>query len=394
MWLRDTNVDLYGIQGYNVEHKVRANRIGGGVSMYVESSISYKRRVDLESVMTDPTESIIIELPCKHNVTNKPIVVAEIYRPPGSSVKDFTDSLDVCLNQIAKEGKLCYIMGDLNINLLNNANHTATADFMNVMYSHMLVPLITRPTRITEYSASLIDHIYTNVSQVDQNQIISGILYCSLSDHLPVFCTQQSNAPKPKSKQCITFRLINDRTINSLKHSLTEMNWEEVLRETDMDKAYTMFHDAFTQCYDECIPKITKKIKVKLKPWMTEGIINSIKRKHKLYSAYVKNPCYVTEARYKQYRNKLNHVIRKAERMYVNESLEKCKSDFKKSWSILNDIIGKGSSKGNKLPEQVKVNGAYVNDPKEIANAFNKYFTKVGKQLSDNINSNVYAKEL
>ena len=53
-------------------------------------------------------------------------------------------------------------MGDYNINLLKVESHSLTADFNDLMYSYGLIPLITRPTRVTENSATLIDNIFTN----------------------------------------------------------------------------------------------------------------------------------------------------------------------------------------------------------------------------------------
>ena len=63
---------------------------------------------------------------------------------------------------IQKDNKKCYIMGDYNINLLNYDLHTATAEFTDMMYANSFVPLINRPTRITESSATLIDNIFSN----------------------------------------------------------------------------------------------------------------------------------------------------------------------------------------------------------------------------------------
>ena len=53
------------------------------------------------------------------------------------------------------------IMGDLNINLLNHTSHNATSNFLNTLLTHSLIPLITRPTRITQKSATLLDHIFS-----------------------------------------------------------------------------------------------------------------------------------------------------------------------------------------------------------------------------------------
>jgi hypothetical protein len=36
---------------------------------------------------------------------------------------------------ISKENKLCYLMGDFNLNLLNHHTHQLTAEFVDIMQS-------------------------------------------------------------------------------------------------------------------------------------------------------------------------------------------------------------------------------------------------------------------
>lgn len=50
------------------------------------------------------------------------------------------------------------------------------------MYS--LYPLITRPSRVTTHSATLIDNMYTNNVEAKN---VSGLMIFSITDHLPVF---------------------------------------------------------------------------------------------------------------------------------------------------------------------------------------------------------------
>ena len=38
-WLKDHSVDLYGIDGYESEHRIRTTRDGGGVSLYIKNTI-------------------------------------------------------------------------------------------------------------------------------------------------------------------------------------------------------------------------------------------------------------------------------------------------------------------------------------------------------------------
>ena len=78
-----------------------------------------------------------------------------------------------------------YIVGDINIDLLKYHSHQQqTERYLDMIYSLDLLPVITKPTRITSHTATLIDHIYTNTV----SRLTSGIVTVDISDHFPVFC--------------------------------------------------------------------------------------------------------------------------------------------------------------------------------------------------------------
>ena len=63
-------------------------------------------------------------------------------------------------------------------------SHVPTNDFIDLMYSNGFYPLISKLTRITSHSATLIDKIFSN--DLD-NHKFSGILWSDISDHLPIY---------------------------------------------------------------------------------------------------------------------------------------------------------------------------------------------------------------
>ena len=70
------------------------------------------------------------------------LVLVVTYRPPNTDVKIFIQKLNNILDQIKRERKLCYIMGDYNINILNYESNSATAEFVDTMYAFTFLPLI------------------------------------------------------------------------------------------------------------------------------------------------------------------------------------------------------------------------------------------------------------
>ena len=117
------------------------------------------------------------------------MLLGVIYRPPNTDIKLFIDALKEILENLQSENKVLYLVGDYNINLLNVDSHSLTADFNDTIYSYGLVPLITRPTRVTETSATLIDNIFTNKS-IRYGESMYGILVSYISDHYPIFCVE------------------------------------------------------------------------------------------------------------------------------------------------------------------------------------------------------------
>ena len=61
-----------------------------------------------------------------------------------------------------KQRKNAYLLGDYNINLLNIDKHAASPDFADGMFSHSFFPTITKPTRVIDKSATLINNIFYN----------------------------------------------------------------------------------------------------------------------------------------------------------------------------------------------------------------------------------------
>ena len=100
---------------------------------------------------------------------DKNIIVGCLYRPSDSSLNDFNRSVEDILSATSFENKLSYIMGDFNINILNSHSHQPTNEFINLMTSNSLYPLISKPTRITSSTATLIDNIFTNNLELNMN---------------------------------------------------------------------------------------------------------------------------------------------------------------------------------------------------------------------------------
>ena len=96
--------------------------------------------------------------------------------------------------------------------------------------------------------------------------------------------------------------------------------------------------------------------------------------KNKLYIKRNKGPNSDLQWRnYTMYRNKLNHLIRKAERKYYQDMLLENKSNLKKSWQIPEGIINK--RKYRTTVQEFESNETIVKDGEQISNKFKKFLS-------------------
>ena len=159
-WLNDVTCNLYSLEGYELLEKHRLSNMGGAVGFFVRNGAKCKLREDL-TISDDYCESLFIEIDKSVFWSGRDLLIAVICRPPNTDIKLFIDALRDMLEKIQQENKLLYLVGDYNINLLNVDSHSLTADLNDTIYSYGIVPLITRPTKVTGTSATVIDNIFT-----------------------------------------------------------------------------------------------------------------------------------------------------------------------------------------------------------------------------------------
>ena len=163
----------------------------GGAALYVNKVLKAIPRPDLK-IDLPLVESCWVEIDPNNN--RKHIMIGCIYKHPPANVEEFTLTFDEFLNKLNPSKYDMYIMGDMNIDLLKYHSHQQTERYLDMIYSLDLLPVITKPTRITNHTATLIEHIYTN----NVNRLTSGIVTVDISDHLSVFCMVDTPLKKQK----------------------------------------------------------------------------------------------------------------------------------------------------------------------------------------------------
>ena len=337
--------------------------------------------------MSSPsTESLFIEI---RRPLSKNIIIGVIYRPPDSNVNKFVQNFSSLLAKIGKENKLSHLLGDFNLNLMNYHSHSVIGEFPDVTYANLFVPLLLRPTRITSHSASLVDNIFTNSFC---NDIVSGLFYTDVSDHLPSFAIHyEQSVNNDGKKSFVSFRDKNTANITKFHERLRSTDWINIYNYSNVNTAYSCFLNKYSEIFNSCFP--IRKIKASecalKKPWLSTCRLKSIKRKNLLYKKYLKSPTPFNESSYKKYRNRLNHSLRLAKRSYYEAKLKSLTANIKGTWNILNQVINR-TKRPDKLPSTlVDSNNQDISDPRLIANQFCNFFTTLGPSLARKIPTSV-----
>ena len=91
-----------------------------------------------------------------------------------------------------------------------------------------------------------------------------------------------------------------------------------------------------------CTCRYTRReYKLKLMPWITQGIISSIKHRDYLFHIYKRSKLLTDFETYKQFRNRVTHVKDLAKRKYYEEQFAQNRRNSKRTSKLINDIFGK-----------------------------------------------------
>jgi hypothetical protein len=383
-WAKKDTEDRLQIPGYNrlTEHRP-STKDGGGVALFTLDSLCATKRVDLMTYSNSNFEMLFMDLNLP-GLPNKTIGV--VYRPPDSNLDLFMSGFMCVLSVLTKSNADCYIAGDFNIDLLKWESHAGTSDFINSLYLHAMIPAITKPTRFSKDSSTLIDNILINKPN---NASISGLLVTDISDHLPVFyiAKAKSHINSPKSKLItISTRDFSENNINKLRLDLEMVDWTSLFDLTDVNLAYSHFTATFQGAFDKNMPLKQKTLKVHSnahKPWISSGIAKSIRRKNHLYRCYLAKRSASSNDKYKKYKNKLTTIIRMAEKLYYQNKFDLARDSISKTWHVIKSIINTDYIKPN--IKEIKTNNSITADKKLIANTFNDYFVNIGPNLAAKI---------
>ena len=377
------------LNGYKHYHTPTESTHGGAL-LYVSDLLDHEERKDLNSILYKPKllESVFIEI---KNPGKKNVIVGCMYKHPLLEIDNFNDDfLEHFLEKLSCENKDIFLIGDFNTDLINS-DIEPISSFLDTMTTNLFVPHITLPTRITPTSSTLIDNIYSNITNFSTG--ISGNLTSSISDHFPQFLIL------PKEIACLPRKhnLYKRDTKHFVKESfisdLISIDWPSVLQinKNDPNYSFDSFDLTLNNILDKHLPmkKITKKdYKQQFKPWITMGIRISIKRRDSILKNYIRCKNIIKKrelhANYKNLRNTIVTLIRTSKKNHYQNFFFENTNNIRQTWKGIKSIINiRNTSKS--CISSLKIDEKISSDPTDMANSFNNYFSSIGKDLQKNI---------
>ena len=368
-WLDDSITDAeIAIGGYSVLRHDR-NREGGGVCVYVRNDFAFNPRPDLHD---DRIEAIWFDLLLPKS---KPITIGVCYRPPDEDV-NFWNHFESCISHIRSDCEIM-ILGDINVNFLKQ-KCSLFKNYKNILDLFNFKQLIKDPTRITDTSSTLIDHIICN----NQNKICqSGTECVGLSDHHLIFCTRKVlKSQIGRNHKVIKIRSLRNYTVEGLLEALTSADWSSMYC-SDVNQAWTNFKAIFLQILDTVAPIKQIRLKSRTEPWMNAEILENIRlRDHLLFKFKKDRQKKDLYRQYCQLRNKIQKDVRSAKAEHFSSKIEENKHNSKKLWNQLKTLGYSSKTKGE-TKVVLNIDGETCFDSNRVANHINSFYTSVASSL-------------
>ena len=276
------------------------------------------KRIDIRYEGLQP-EIMFVEVEINRNK----IAIGVLYKSPSTRYGVYAEIQEI-LAFITTKYKHVIIMGDYNIDLLKD--NRPSEFFRNViMQPFALQQVIHEPTRITDNTATLIDNILVTESNAVK---CSGVVqFPGISDHCLLYMAYNLKKPKFKPMK-ITRRDFRNFNREEFIQDMETAPWGNVLTvdedgsDISIDDKVTVVENIYKEFMEKHAPykEITIKRPINAS-WMTEEILEVMDTRDKYKNMFNRYQEDYFNERYKELRNEVNHMIRRAKIAEFNETI-------------------------------------------------------------------------
>lgn len=367
----------FEISGYSIVYSKGNFNKNDGVVVYIKDGIAYE--CEVISLGEISTLQIILSL------QDHTICITALYRLHPTSPVDFNKHLRRYLNEMKLKVDYSIIVGDININILDQKDFTQ--EYLNIMTEQGYVSQVNKYTRVDGERKSCIDHIFTKTAlNQNQNVFTPIILREQITDHYPLILHVNVRCEINKNKTQKVKYFIN---YNSLRQTLEGETWNEVYCSDNIDNTAKLFISKlqYLVANNTYSSKINKTNKPR-KEWVTDSLVKSIQTKNELHRRSKQNPDNPEVSKvYRDYKSKLTKLIKIAKFQYYNKQIDKFANSTKGLYNIVQRLCGTKiqHDKTDNFNKIKLPNGSYSVDKREIAEHFSAHYATYGQKLASAI---------
>ena len=397
------DISLNGFHEPIVQNPIRSSGKGGGLAIYIHKRVTDLENIELFSPNPEPHNTCgefqFVKIHrCKGY--NRTKIIGNIYRSPARQPEAFLEIFKATLHNLGRHSrKHMTLHGDFNLDLLKHSSEQACQSIIDIASTYGFLQIVSRPTRITDRSATLIDHIYTNNLE---DTISCNILTTDISDHLAIVTTinldNTSTSPYRLATranldpaEANTTRKFNEANNYKFRELILEENWDEILENSDADEQFTNFNNAYNRIYDSAYPVKNSthrrpNERVNPKPWILPWLEDAIARRDNAYHDFVKKPSETNCQIYDRLKKFCKLHVDRAKKKYYNKFFVQHKENSKKQWQMINGLLNRNSAKTGpiKLSDD---DGNMISTPSAVAEKFNDYFSNIAPKIKAEISS-------
>jgi exonuclease III len=379
-WIADFEFSRLHFPGYkSINFFARKKHERGGSAIFVHKTID-SRAIKLSS------QELHFEISgAEVKLGAQKLIIISIYRPSNpksnSKIDNFFNKLNKALEKITlKFGfSVKYLVaGDFNINLLDSS--TDSQRLLNLFKNYGMSILNDQPTRIIGPKGTLIDHIYSNLSDIRVET--KNVLF---SDHEVLIAELPFLFLKNSNQKIYSYgRSFSSQNIQNFQHFLSLQSWLNVLESDDVNIKYSAFMETFLAYFNGSFP-VHKKCFNPKKPFCLPDYLKEESERIKMFSRYINtnpNPSEKDKEYLKSWKSYHGWKIHQFKAELNSSKLEKSGNKIKTSWDIVNSTLDPNKEYQRNLPP-LKINNEPLSDPLDIANALNEHFVVKPREVQN-----------
>jgi hypothetical protein len=296
-----------------------------------------------------------------------------MYKSPKEKINDFLEILDDIFEDALNPLTRNIIFGDMNINTARKAKNVKK--YLSVLSNHNVEQCVNQPTRVNKKSATIIDHILTNVS--DLNWCVNVE---SPSDHFKLEITIKNKKAQIVDRRKIKYTCWKNYSKEKLSEMLSLISWSDC---DDVNSKCTDLTSNLKKILSQLIVKREKPYRHAKNRWYTPaiGCMKKLIRNARDKYECTKNDDDAKEINrlMKNYKDAINN----AKAQHIKESLEKNFKNSKKLWKIIKSLYSDKSSEIKNL----NYGDEEINDAKENAQRLNSHIVSSVEKIIKEIPS-------